>query len=258
MIIKKIPIKDIKTAAYNPRGDPQYEHLKKSIKEFDLVEPLVWNKRSGNLVGGHQRLKILIERGDTEAEVSVVDFDPIREKACNIALNKIQGDWDDAKLYELLKEIKLANLDLEIAGFTDDDVAKYAVEFEQDKAGLTEKDLKILLDKRHRKYRISTVNKMLKISRTIYLYTKRLGIALALCSFIKPLFRKGQGLFVFRPCLRVRKAEPSLSCYWLNKVCGIHGVTSTPPWNEVIQRNSLFWASERLNTQSNPQNCSFN
>lgn len=49
--------------------------------EFDLVEPLVWNKRTGNLVGGHQRLKILKEQGRTEVEVSVVDLSPIKEKA---------------------------------------------------------------------------------------------------------------------------------------------------------------------------------
>jgi ParB-like chromosome segregation protein Spo0J len=61
MIIQKIAISKIKPAAYNPRkdlkpGDPEYLKLAKSMKEFDLVEPLVWNKRSGNLVGGHQRL----------------------------------------------------------------------------------------------------------------------------------------------------------------------------------------------------------
>ena len=62
MIIKKIPISRIKEAAYNPRldlkpGDPEYEKIKRSIEEFDLVEPLVWNETTGNLVGGHQRLK---------------------------------------------------------------------------------------------------------------------------------------------------------------------------------------------------------
>ncbi len=51
-----------------------YAEKPKSITEFDLVEPLVWNKRSGNLIGGHQRLKILQERGDAEVEVSVVDL----------------------------------------------------------------------------------------------------------------------------------------------------------------------------------------
>ena len=73
MKIETIPIEKIKAAPYNPRkdlkpGDPEYEKLKKSLTEFDLVEPLVWNRRSGNLIGGHQRLKILQERGDKQAE----------------------------------------------------------------------------------------------------------------------------------------------------------------------------------------------
>ncbi len=110
MEIKRIPIDQINPAKYNPRkdlkpGDPEYEKLKKSIDEFDLVEPLVMNKRGNVLISGHQRLKILKERGDTEIEVSVVDLSPERERALNIALNKIRGDWDLPKLSEILKNI---------------------------------------------------------------------------------------------------------------------------------------------------------
>jgi ParB-like chromosome segregation protein Spo0J len=65
--------------------------LLKSIDEFDCVEPLVWNCRSGNLVGGHQRLKILKARGDKHILCSIVDLSPEKEKALNIALNKIEG-----------------------------------------------------------------------------------------------------------------------------------------------------------------------
>lgn len=108
MEIKRIPLNQINPAKYNPRkdlkpGDPEYEKLKKSIDEFDLVEPLVMNKRSNVLISGHQRLKILKERGDMETEVSIVDLSPERERALNIALNKIRGDWDLTKLSELLK-----------------------------------------------------------------------------------------------------------------------------------------------------------
>lgn len=54
MEIKRIPLNQINPAKYNPRkdlkpGDPEYEKLKKSIDEFDLVEPLVMNKRYGSL-----------------------------------------------------------------------------------------------------------------------------------------------------------------------------------------------------------------
>lgn len=108
MEIRRIPLDEINPAKYNPRkdlkpGDPEYEKLKKSIDEFDLVEPLVMNKRGNVLISGHQRLKILQERGDTKTEVSIVDLTPERERALNIALNKIRGDWDLPKLSELLK-----------------------------------------------------------------------------------------------------------------------------------------------------------
>src|SRR5688572_10862319 len=77
--IQQIAIERINPASYNPRkdlqpSDPAYSRLKKALERFDLVEPLVWNKRSGNLVGGHQRLKILKERGDAVVPVSVVRF----------------------------------------------------------------------------------------------------------------------------------------------------------------------------------------
>ncbi len=123
MRIEQVEISQINPAPYNPRKDlkpedSEYKKLARSLDEFGCVEPLVWNKRSGNLVGGHQRLKILIDRGVTETAVSVVDLPPEREKALNIALNKIQGDWDDDKLAELLEELAgLPDFDIELTGF---------------------------------------------------------------------------------------------------------------------------------------------
>ncbi len=110
MEIKKILISDINPASYNPRvdlqpGDPEYERLRTSIKKFDLVEPLIWNKQTGNLVGGHQRLKILKEEGRTEVDVSVVDLSEKKEKALNLVLNKVTGRWEVLKLRQLLQEI---------------------------------------------------------------------------------------------------------------------------------------------------------
>jgi len=127
MIIQKIPINKINPAKYNPRkdlqpDDPEYQKLKKSIEEFDLIEPLVWNKRTGNLIGGHQRLKILKENGITEVELSVVDLDDVKEKALNIALNKIQGKWDFPKLKDLLQELDTGEFDIGITGFDEDEI----------------------------------------------------------------------------------------------------------------------------------------
>ncbi|MBW8040634.1 MAG: DNA modification methylase [Planctomycetes bacterium] len=123
MLIRKIPINKINPAPYNPRkdlqpGDPEYQKLLKSLDEFDCVEPLVWNCRSGNLVGGHQRFKILSARGDKHVHCSVVDLSPEKEKALNLALNKISGDWDNQKLAQLLDElIKEPDFDFEVTGF---------------------------------------------------------------------------------------------------------------------------------------------
>src|SRR5688572_24431768 len=98
--IERVPVSQLKPAAYNPRvalkpGDGTYEKLNRSLDEFGLVEPLVWNKRTGNLVGGHQRLRVLLHQGVSEVDVSVVDLTPEREKALNVALNKITGQWDE-------------------------------------------------------------------------------------------------------------------------------------------------------------------
>ena len=122
MEIQTLKVDEINPAVYNPRkdlkpGDPEYEKLKKSILEFDMVEPLVWNKRTRNLVGGHQRLKILKELGIENVEVSVVDLDETKEKALNLALNKISGEWDFSKLKDLLGELGAGDLDIEITGF---------------------------------------------------------------------------------------------------------------------------------------------
>lgn len=134
MEIRKIPIEKIDPAYYNPRkdlkpGDPEYEKLKKSITEFDLVEPLVWNKKTGRLVGGHQRLKVLKELGYTEIEVSVVDLPEDKEKALNIALNKIQGDWDYEKLKNLLEELDTGEFDLELTGFDMEEIEDLMTQF---------------------------------------------------------------------------------------------------------------------------------
>ena len=86
MEIKRIPLKQLNPAKYNPRkdlkpGDPEYEKLKKSMETFGYVEPIVWNKRTRNVVSGHQRLKILQHQGHTEVECVVVDLDETQEIA---------------------------------------------------------------------------------------------------------------------------------------------------------------------------------
>ena len=60
MNIQKISVEKLNPAVYNPRkdlkpGDKEYEKLKRSIEEFGYVEPVIWNQKTGNVVGGHQR-----------------------------------------------------------------------------------------------------------------------------------------------------------------------------------------------------------
>jgi len=123
MLIELIPIERICPAAYNPRidlkpGDREYDQLQRSMDEFGFVEPLVWNQRTGNLVGGHQRLKILQARGVQQVEVSVVDLSLEREQALNVALNKIGGPWDDQKLADLLTGLaEIPDFDVSLTGF---------------------------------------------------------------------------------------------------------------------------------------------
>ena len=90
--IENIDISKLNPAKYNPRkdlkpGDIEYEKLKRSIDEFGYVEPIIWNKRTGNIVGGHQRYKILKNMGLSEVECVVLDLDEVKEKALNVALN---------------------------------------------------------------------------------------------------------------------------------------------------------------------------
>lgn len=126
MNIQKIRIDKLKPATYNPRkdlkpNDPEYIKIKNSIENFGYVSPLIINNDM-TVIGGHQRLKVLKELGFTEIECIVVDLDKTNEKALNIALNKIQGDWDEEKLEDLLQELKLQNFDTNLTGFDFDEV----------------------------------------------------------------------------------------------------------------------------------------
>ncbi|QGG47336.1 DNA modification methylase [Heliorestis convoluta] len=122
MTIRKVPVKNLKPAKYNPRqdlkpGDPAYEKLKRSISEFGYVEPIIWNEKTGHIVGGHQRYKVLVAEGYTEVECVVVNLSPEREKALNVALNKVTGDWEYEALADLLKELDEQDFDVTLTGF---------------------------------------------------------------------------------------------------------------------------------------------
>jgi DNA modification methylase len=122
MVIRKVPVSDINPAEYNPRkdlkpGDAAYEKLKRSMTEFGYVEPIIWNEETGNIVGGHQRYKVLIEEGHTEVECVVVKLSSEKEKALNVALNKVTGDWEFEALADLIKDLEAQDFDVTLTGF---------------------------------------------------------------------------------------------------------------------------------------------
>lgn len=119
--LRMIPVSKLKPAEYNPRkklkpGDKEYEKIKNSIEEFGFADPLVVNADM-TIIGGHQRLTVAMALGYTEVPCAVVDIDKVREKALNIALNKITGAWDENLLAELLEDIQNSDFDLGKTGF---------------------------------------------------------------------------------------------------------------------------------------------
>ncbi|WP_327204689.1 ParB N-terminal domain-containing protein [Paenibacillus terrae] len=135
MDIRVLPIEQINAVAYNPRidlqpGDAEYEKLKQSIETFGYIDPIIWNERTGNMVGGHQRYKIMTnELGKTKLAISVVDLDDQQEKLLNLALNKVSGSWDDEALYRLLDELQDSGADLALSGFDLEEFEDLATEF---------------------------------------------------------------------------------------------------------------------------------
>lgn len=114
-------LEDINPAEYNPRivlkpDDIEYEALKNSLEKFGTVAPLVINEATGNLVSGHQRLNVLKQLGVTETEVVFIDVDEDKEKLLNVALNKIDGEWDYEKLEELFSEF--SEEEIKFTGYT--------------------------------------------------------------------------------------------------------------------------------------------
>ena len=122
MLIEKKNTAELLPADYNPRkdlkpGDKEYEKLKRTIEQFGYVEPVIWNKTTGRVVGGHQRLKVLIDMGMTEVDCVVVELSEEKEKALNVALNKISGEWDNDKLALLIADLQGTDFDVSLTGF---------------------------------------------------------------------------------------------------------------------------------------------
>lgn len=118
------PLSAIHPADYNPRvalkpSDPEYQSIERSLREFGYVDPIIINQ-DGTIIGGHQRAAVLKALDQKEVDVVVLDLSKQDEKALNIALNKVGGEWDEELLRAALSDLKsLDGLDiLSATGYT--------------------------------------------------------------------------------------------------------------------------------------------
>jgi len=121
MEFKKLAIDDLIPASYNPRkklkpGDREFEKIKNSITEFGYVDPVIVNKNL-TVIGGHQRISVLKTLGYSEIDCVVIDIDKTKEKALNIALNKISGEWNKELLADLIQDLQTLDYDVAFTGF---------------------------------------------------------------------------------------------------------------------------------------------
>jgi len=142
MNFKNIAITELLPDAKNPRKDlkpedPEFQKINTSIEKFGFLEPIVFNTRTKKILGGHQRLKTLKNKGITELHIlslgayswaftddDLKELSPSEENAANIALNKAQGDWAMDQLMSNLKELKADDFDISLTGFDNDEFDK--------------------------------------------------------------------------------------------------------------------------------------
>lgn len=134
MTIREVKVSDLLPATYNPRkdlqpNDTEYKKLKNSIEEFGYIEPIIWNEKTGNLVGGHQRLKVLTEQGHTKVDVVVVNLEDRDEKILNVSLNKVKGRWDIGALSDIMHELDELSA-VELSGFDDWEIENLFMQYD--------------------------------------------------------------------------------------------------------------------------------
>ena len=141
MEVRTLKLSEINPAEYNPRQRMmkksfEYKALEKSLDENGLVIPLVVNIRDMTLISGHQRYWVLQDQGKEEADCVVVDYDKPKEKALNLLLNKIDGEWDYGMLADLLEELREAEADTDSTGFRPEEINNILNEIDDDLAGV--------------------------------------------------------------------------------------------------------------------------
>lgn len=123
MTVKNVKITTLKPSPYNPRhiSKHDFQALKRSLEEFGLVEPVVVNKNM-QIIGGHMRAEAAKSLGMEDVPIVQLDISKKKEKALNLALNRIHGEWDEQKLAEILYELKDNVDEIELTGFTEKEI----------------------------------------------------------------------------------------------------------------------------------------
>ena len=153
MEIRTLKEAQLTAADYNPRRDLQpedaeYQKLRRSIETFGYIEPIIWNERTGHVVGGNQRLKVLLEQGTEDIEAVVVDLEEKDEKILNVLLNKVKGRWDIGGLADLLQQLDETG-DMEVTGFEDWELQSLLMQYDHIK-DLMEEDFSDYSDKKEK------------------------------------------------------------------------------------------------------------
>lgn len=136
--MEKRKLSDLLPAEYNPRvtlgpDDKDFQDLVGSIRTLGYAEPILINE-DGTIIGGHQRYNALLYLGWEEADVVVYPCSKVKEKALNVALNKIDGRWDTVKLVNILEQINLEGVDFTVTGFTQDELDDLKVDLQVETA----------------------------------------------------------------------------------------------------------------------------
>ena len=128
MIIETKKLSDLKPAPYNPRKstEKQEAQLKNSLEKFGVVEPIIFNKQTGYIVGGHFRVRELKKLGYKEVECVIVDLSEDDERELNIRLNANTGEWNWEELANAWDSEKLEEWGLDVPDFgTDAEISLY-------------------------------------------------------------------------------------------------------------------------------------
>lgn len=149
--LEKIKITEIIPSEYNPRKitETEYNKLAESINEFGFVDPIIINLNNNHIIGGHQRYDVLLNTHisnhtqyeelnlirlgdigwifpDTDLTIKNTDY----EKALNLVLNKISGEWDTDKLEDIFNDLNLNDFNLDLTGFDNIDFEELDINIE--------------------------------------------------------------------------------------------------------------------------------